>query len=182
MPETDKLALWRMAELMDTMATNFGGKKDLSRKAELWYEMLKRYPQSVVERAINRILSEEHKYFPVVGLALKYCREIAPELAGTNDQQVKMRAWETDPWAMIGSLDADPVLCSSAPCPVCGSVIQFAPRGATIVHDDQVHREARIGYSNIGRPEWWQMGPPVMPPSRKDLPKDSPTPLAASIP
>ena len=79
--------------------------------------------------------------------------------------QDQYRRWERDPWATIESLDHDRTLCTSAPCPVCGAVIQYSDRGAVIVHEDRPHLLAGVSYSNIGNPKWFEMGPPTDSPS-----------------
>ena len=170
--DADRLTLPDMSRLMRKLAANFGGKKDLEEKADLWYDKLERYPLSVVERVVSRLLDEEHQYFPTVGRAVALARELNYTAPGAPTDHAppqtlaeRYREWERDPWATIQTLDHDRVLCTSAPCPVCGSVIQYSDRGAVIVHDRRRHTEAAIGYGNIGNPKWFEMGPPTDSPS-----------------
>jgi hypothetical protein len=163
-----------IAELMAKLATNFGGKKDLEAKAELWYEKLQWYPYDVVKRVVDRLLATETNYFPKIGQAIALAKEMAPEYAIRSGPTPKaaMAEWERDPWGSLASIpDSDRLLCTSAPCPVCGSTVQFSDRGAVIVHDAAMHQEAKVGYSNLGNPDWFRMGPPPakIPPPPKRL-------------
>lgn len=165
----DDLAPGDMAKFMLELSTNFGGKKDLQAKTDLWYRKLERYPLGVVERVIDRLLAEDSKYFPTLGHALTIAKELVPPDHWRDDSpRTRFLTWEKDPWATVGSLDGDRIFCTSAPCPICDSVIQFSPRGAVIVHDPKRHQEANTPYSNIGRDEWFKLGPaPTAPPRLK---------------
>lgn len=117
-------------------------------------------PEYAVEWAVDRAIRECSRYPKAAELRTmaKQCPQL---LNGNHDQsiQARMREWERDPWATVANLDGDRTACTSAPCPVCGSVMRYSHRGAVITHDDQRHREARVSYSNIGRREWLLMGP-----------------------
>lgn len=182
---TNQLTHGDMAGLMQKLAVNFGGKRDLEAKAELWYEKLRRYPLDVVQRVVDRLLTEEHQFFPMLGRAVKLAREMAPVTgSGEGSLAGAMQKWEADPWGTVGTLESDRQECKSSPCPACGSVVVFSDRGAVIVHDDQRHRETRISYSNMGKAEWFEMGP-VPEPVRRPLstiPKSAPMALAEIIP
>lgn len=169
-----------MAQMMEELAVNFGNKKDLRKRSDQWYDHFQRYPETVVRRVISRLLSEDTKYWPTLGHAMAVARELAPEfVSDTKSPRAGYAAWERDPWGKIKNLDHAPMLCTSDPCPVCGSVIQFSSRGAVIVHDRQRHEEARLPYSNIGRKEWFSMEPPVYPEPKKRL--KTPEPPAAPL-
>ena len=86
-----------MKTMMLELATMFGGKKDLPDKTDLYYRILGQYPLASVRAAVNRVLEEEHKYFPVVGRLKLYARE----------HMIANRPARTD-----GSLD-DTLLCST---------------------------------------------------------------------
>lgn len=155
---------------MAKLAANFGGKKDLEARTELYFEKLERFPLEVVQKAVDRTLDETHKYFPLVGHIKAHCVEAEQDLGLVDDSpRAHMRAWEADPYRHVVSG------AGSDPCPVCGETLVFSPRGIVIVHNDEKHIEAKISYSNVGRPEWFNMGPPVMP-----LPPAKP-PAAAPI-
>ena len=173
-----------MGELMAKLATNFGGKKDLEAKSDLWYEKLQYYPLDIVRRVVERLLATETNYFPKIGQAIALAKEMAPDSnrAGPSPRSA-MREWETDPWAKVSDLESDKRLCTSAPCPVCGSTVQFSDRGAVVVHDDAMHAEARVSYSNMGNPKWFSMPPPqqLPAPKQKLLPR-TPNPYAQPEP
>jgi hypothetical protein len=170
-----------MAELMQKLASNFGGKKDLEARTSTYYEKLERFPVDVVRRAVDRVLDETHKYFPLVGHIKKHCVEIEQELGIVDDSpRARQREWEANPWADVEwtALERQGEMPSS-PCPTCGALLEWSPRGWVVVHDDEKHAAAKLGYSNVGRPEWWNLGPPVMPPSKKSPLKLLPAPAAA---
>lgn len=172
-----------MAGMMQELATNFGNKKDLAKKSDLWYDKLQRYPLAVVRRVVDRLLCEDTKYWPTLGHALAVARELAPTVdVAVKTPRLAFHDWERDPWANVHTLDHDRLLASSLPCPICGSVVQFASRGAVIVHDDAMHTEARVSYSNFGKMEWFSMPAPEYPEKKRSvgtalvalLPKEAP--------
>lgn len=158
------LALHDMTELMVDLANNFGMKKDLEARTALYYRKLERFPVEVVRKAVDRVLDETHKYFPLVGHIKAYCVEIERELGIVDTSpRATMAKWEADPFSeVVSGTDSDP-------CPVCGSIYRFSTRGQVIVHDDVRHTEAHLSYSNAGRPEWFEMPPPSFPEPRRKL-------------
>jgi hypothetical protein len=174
-----------MIRLMEKLATNFGGKRDLAAKADLWYDRLQKFPLAVVEQVVDQLLAEDRQYFPQVGRALALARAQAPDIA--SPAKIQMRQWEDDPWAGKRHLEADTPDFNawkaddlpSDPCPVCGECIRFSPRGPQIEHLDYPHTVARVSYSNEGKKEWWEIGPLPELPARKNL---AATPVRALLP
>lgn len=186
---TDDLTPGDMTRFMLELSTNFGGKKDLEGKGDLWLKHFERYPLGIMRRVVDRLLAEDSKYFPTLGHALAIAKELTPDDTWRDDSpRSRYRRWEENPWATVITLDRDRRDCTSAPCPICQSVIQFSDRGAVIVHDQLRHKEGGVPYSNIGRPEWFDLGPtpeparkqgPQLPPPRwRTLPEPTTGPTA----
>lgn len=167
------------------LVTNFGGKKDLEAKNDLYYDKLKRFPLAIVEAAVERTIDAGGEYFPKVHKVVNHAKEVERERAGVDDSpRAQMRAWETDPFeGVVYDTPEKLAACPSRPCPVCEAVLIMSPRGYVIRHDDAKHTEAQVSYCNVGRVEWFEMGPPVMPgPKKRDqVPKPAPPPAPISV-
>lgn len=165
---TDRLTPADLRSLLDRLATNFGGKRDLEAKCDLYFNELRDLPRHAVEEAVRRAIREGTSYFPKVAELRRYASEILKETRSDKSSiRAQYREWEIDPW---GPESAN----ASLPCPVCGVVMEWSPRGLVIVHNDEKHTTARCSYSNIGNPAWFTMGPVVPTPPRKPPRQEGP--------
>ena len=165
-----RLTTDRMGGLLADLCGAFGKPYGASAKrmVDVYLRALSDYPSAAVEWAVSAA-SREGDRFPRPNKLRELCARSPFERPSGTSLRDDMRAWETDPWAGVELPQGD-TACMSAPCPVCESVIVFSNRGAVVVHDDRRHLERRISYSNIGRPEWLTMAPPVMPETPKRKP------------
>lgn len=165
-----RLTSERMGEMLADLCAAFGKPYGVSAKRmiDVYLRVVGDYPPAAVEWAVAAASRESEKFPRPVKLR-ELCARSPYERPGGTSLADEMRAWESNPWIGVDLPSGDRP-CRSNPCPVCGSVVEFSDRGAVIVHDDRQHIERRISYSNLGRSEWFEMGPPVMPEKPKARP------------
>lgn len=122
-----------------------------------WHRSLSpRFSLPVIKQAVD-FCGDNAPKFPTLKQFRDACFEIErqtqPEKAkGLREQH---REWETQ----MFDPTVGPGVLRPLPCPVCGSCIELTARGDLMVHDDRIHTEKRISYSNFGRVEWRDLGP-----------------------
>jgi hypothetical protein len=163
-----RLSSERMGDLLGDLCAAFGKPFGASarRMVDVYLRAVGDYPGAAVEWAVAAASREGDK-FPRPNKLRELCARSPFEKPNGTSLRDEMHAWEADPWAGV-DLPPNDKECRSSPCPVCASVVVFSERGAVVVHADGIHRENRISYSNMGRPEWLGMGPvTVAPPAPK---------------
>jgi hypothetical protein len=145
----------------------------VERQAQEYARAMGQLPEYAVEWAVDVAIRELDRY-PKAATLRKLAQQCPMLENGDHDQSLaaRMQRWVADPFAEVTwTAEEARGAMRSKPCPVCESVMAWSPRGYVIVHDQQRHREAKVGYSNIGRTEWFDMGPPVVPTTRPNHPR-----------